>query len=247
MRAATSLAARAAKQQQQRGIPAARGCCNSAPPGACSSHKAASAAFSRPVNLRFRSTVTQRTVDIRGVLVRGSARNAPGKLGRAASRSHVGSCATRDQGYLHIQRAAFHDFFGGGGPGGGGGGGGDTEFYERLGVSKDASAKEIKTAFRKLAMKNHPDQGGDAETFTKIQEAYEVLSDEDKRRQYDQFGKAGVDGSFGQGGPGGFGGGQYEGFDVNDVFSQFFGGGTCCLHTENDTSVPCGSWFLRWL
>ena len=139
--------------------------------------------------------------------------------GLAAGRANRGAPS-----FIHVQKASFHDYFGGGAPGGGGG---DTEFYDTLGVSKDASEKEIKAAYRKLAMKNHPDQGGDAEKFTKIQEAYEVLGDKEKRQQYDQFGKAGVDGSFGEGGgPGGFDGG----FDMNDVFSQFFGGTCRSMH-----------------
>ncbi|MGN0194200.1 MAG: molecular chaperone DnaJ [Pseudoramibacter sp.] len=98
------------------------------------------------------------------------------------------------------------------------------DYYEVLGVDKNASADEIKKAYRKLAMKYHPDRNpGDKEAeekFKEINEAYEVLSDEDKRRNYDQFGHAGVDGQ----GFGGFGGGGsgFGGFD--DIFSDLFGG-----------------------
>lgn len=103
---------------------------------------------------------------------------------------------------------------------GGGSGGRDTKYYDLLGISSDADKKEIKKAFRKAAMKHHPDQGGDMDKFKEIKQAYEVLVDEQKRAAYDQFGEAGVDESAG-GGPGGFGGG---GMDPNDIFSQFFGG-----------------------
>lgn len=98
------------------------------------------------------------------------------------------------------------------------------DYYEVLGVDKNASADEIKKAYRKLAMKYHPDRNpGDKaaeEKFKDINEAYEVLSDEDKRRNYDQFGHAGVDG---QGfGTGGFSGSGFGGFE--DIFSDIFGG-----------------------
>ena len=101
------------------------------------------------------------------------------------------------------------------------------DYYEVLGVDKNASADEIKKAFRKLAMKYHPDRNpGNKEAeekFKEINEAYEVLSDEDKRRNYDQFGHAGVDGQGFGGFSGGSGFGGFGGFD--DIFSDLFGGG----------------------
>ena len=106
------------------------------------------------------------------------------------------------------------------------------DYYEVLGVEKGASADEIKKAYRKAAMKYHPDRNpGDKtaeEKFKECGEAYEVLSDEDKKARYDQYGHAGVDPNFGAGGYGGgnpFGGG-FGGFgDFGDIFSEFFGGG----------------------
>ena len=107
------------------------------------------------------------------------------------------------------------------------------DYYEILGVSKSASADEIKKAYRKLAIKYHPDKNpGDKsaeEKFKEAAEAYEVLSDADKKARYDQFGHAGVGGAAGGGYGGGFGGG---GMNMEDIFSQFgdifgghFGGG----------------------
>ncbi|WOO88953.1 molecular chaperone DnaJ [Mollicutes bacterium LVI A0078] len=97
------------------------------------------------------------------------------------------------------------------------------DFYDVLGVSKGADEKEIKKAFKGLARKYHPDVSKEEnaeEKFKEIQEAYAVLSDSNKRAQYDQFGHA----AFEQGGPGGgFGGAQ--GFDFGDIFSEIFGGG----------------------
>ncbi|MEK7070718.1 MAG: DnaJ domain-containing protein, partial [Patescibacteria group bacterium] len=66
------------------------------------------------------------------------------------------------------------------------------DYYEVLGIGKDASADEIKKAFRKLAVEHHPDQGGDEAKFKEANEAYEVLKDQSKRQRYDQFGHAGV-------------------------------------------------------
>ena len=105
------------------------------------------------------------------------------------------------------------------------------DYYEVLSVSKNASAADIKKAYRRLAMKHHPDRNagdgaGEAEAqFKEIKAAYEVLSDEQKRAAYDQFGHAGVDGSAGMGGgPGGFGGAGFS--DIfGDAFGDIFGGG----------------------
>jgi len=103
------------------------------------------------------------------------------------------------------------------------------DYYEVLGVSKDASASEIKSAFRQLAKKYHPDvsKEPDAEKkFKEVQEAYEVLGDENKRKQYDQFGHAAFEqGAGGFNGSGGFGGFDASGFDFGDIFDNIFGGG----------------------
>lgn len=106
----------------------------------------------------------------------------------------------------------------------------NQDFYETLGVSRSASDEEIKKAYRKLAMKYHPDRNpGDQaaeEKFKEVQKAYDVLSDAQKRSAYDQFGHAGVDPNMGGGFGGGFGGfGGAQGFDFGDIFSQMFGGG----------------------
>lgn len=105
----------------------------------------------------------------------------------------------------------------------------NTEFYDRLGVSKDASQDEIKKAYRKMSKKYHPDinkEPGAEEKYKEVQEAYEILGDEQKRAAYDQYGAAGANGGFG-GGTGGFdgfnGGAGFGGFE--DIFSSFFGGG----------------------
>lgn len=110
------------------------------------------------------------------------------------------------------------------------------DYYEILGISKNASDDEIKKAYRKAALKYHPDkEGGDETKFKEASEAYEILKDGSKRQRYDQFGHAGVGGNSGgaSGNPfGGFGGfsGQNVNFDFGeggfgDIFSQFFGGG----------------------
>lgn len=108
----------------------------------------------------------------------------------------------------------------GGGGGGGGGRGGpsgpvDNEgLYNLLGVSKTADENEIKKAYKKMALKHHPDKGGDIEKFKEISAAAEILCDSEKRKIYDQHGKEGLEG-------GGEGGGQ----SAEDIFSMFFGGG----------------------
>jgi curved DNA-binding protein len=113
------------------------------------------------------------------------------------------------------------------------------DYYEILGVNKSASKDEIKKAFYKLAHKHHPDKkGGDEKKFKEINEAYQVLSDDSKRSKYDQYG-AGFE-NMGAGGFGGqqsgFGGFDFSGFgqggvggmefDLNDIFADFFGGGS---------------------
>lgn len=114
------------------------------------------------------------------------------------------------------------------------------DYYEVLGVSKTASADEIKKAFRRLAVQHHPDkEGGNEEKFKEINEAYDVLKDAQKRQRYDQFGHAGVGGAAGGGNGGYAGGNPFEGFGgfggqninfdfgegLGDIFGQFFGGG----------------------
>src|SRR5210317_1241993 len=102
------------------------------------------------------------------------------------------------------------------------------DYYEVLGVSKSASADEIKKAYRRLAMKHHPDRNKDdgaasEKKFKEAKEAYEVLKDADKRAAYDRFGHDGLRG--GHGGPGGFGGAEGFGDIFGDVFGDIFGGG----------------------
>ena len=139
---------------------------------------------------------------------------------------------------------AFDEFFGRAGNGGPRASPGrDTEYYDTLGLSPGCSEADIKRAYRKRALQEHPDKGGDPEKFKKINEAYAVLSDEQKRAAYDRFGKAAVDGSSGAGMagggfpggmggafPGAFGGafgnafGGAGGVSPEDIFAQFFGG-----------------------
>ncbi len=110
-------------------------------------------------------------------------------------------------------------------------------YYEILGISKNASADDIRRAYRKLAGEHHPDRGGNADKFKELNEAYQVLSDTTKRGQYDQYGQtfdqASRQGGFGGGGGdpfagfdfgGGFGGQGGAEFDFGDIFSNIFGG-----------------------
>jgi len=119
------------------------------------------------------------------------------------------------------------------------------DYYEVLGVSKNAEASEIKKAYRKLALQYHPDKNpGNKEAeekFKEAAEAYDVLGNEEKRRRYDQFGHAGLGG-----GAGGFGG---AGMSMDDIFSQFgdifgsftgfggFGGGRHARHVNRGTNL----------
>src|SRR5512139_3364319 len=100
------------------------------------------------------------------------------------------------------------------------------DYYEVLGVARNASDEEIKKAYRKLAMKFHPDRNPDnkdaEEKFKEAKQAYEILSDADKRAAYDQFGHAGVDPQAGMGGGSGGGGGFSDAF--RGIFDEIFGG-----------------------
>ncbi len=101
-----------------------------------------------------------------------------------------------------------------------------TDYYEVLGVSRDASEEELKKSYRKLAMKWHPDRNPDnpqaEDKFKEAKEAYEVLTDANKRAAYDQYGHAGVDPSAGAAGGAGFGNFSET---FGDIFGDIFGGG----------------------
>lgn len=107
------------------------------------------------------------------------------------------------------------------------------DYYKILGIDKKASKEEVKKAFRKLAHQYHPDKGGDEKKFKEANEAYQILSDDKKRAEYDMYGSAGGGQGFGGGATGGHGGFDFSGFsggqgfdgiDLNDLFGDFFGG-----------------------
>src|SRR6184192_1863318 len=103
------------------------------------------------------------------------------------------------------------------------------DYYDILGVSKSATADEIKRAYRKAAMEHHPDKhGGDDAKFKELGEAYEALKDPQKRAAYDQYGHAGAQGNPFGGGQAGYGTGGFDfnggGFDFSDILNQFMGG-----------------------
>jgi len=125
-----------------------------------------------------------------------------------------------------------------------------NDFYKILGISKSASADEIKKAYRKLALEHHPDKGGDEVEFKKINEAYQTLSDAQKRAQYDQYGQTfsgnggGTGGYSAQGGPASgwdFGGGQgfefnFGGGGLGDIFGDFFSSAFATIQAEVEIS-----------
>lgn len=122
------------------------------------------------------------------------------------------------------------------------------DYYKILGVKKSASADEIKRAFRKLSHLHHPDKGGDSEKFKEINEAYQILSDQQKKAQYDQFGSTSFNGRQGGGGfdfsgfkSGGFNAGGFEfnfgGTNLNDIFDDFFGASMSTIQAEVQISV----------
>jgi len=122
----------------------------------------------------------------------------------------------------------------------------EEDYYSLLGLTKKATDDEIKRAFRKKAHEYHPDKGGDAEKFKKVNEAYQTLSDKEKRQQYDMFGAAGVRG----GGSGGYGGGGSDGFQdyggfgfnfgggLGDIFSDMFSAALSNIQAEVQISIP---------
>ena len=116
------------------------------------------------------------------------------------------------------------------------------DYYEVLGVDKSASEDEIKRAYKKMARKYHPDLNPDnkeaEEKFKEVNEAYEVLSDSDKKARYDQFGFAGVDSNYGAGAGGGaYGAGGFDFGDLGDIFGSFFGGGFGSAQRRNPNAL----------
>jgi molecular chaperone DnaJ len=115
------------------------------------------------------------------------------------------------------------------------------DYYADLGVDKNASEADIKKAYRKAAMNHHPDRGGDEKEFKKVNEAYETLSNKQKRAQYDQFGSDGpAAGGFGGGGFGGFDQGGFGNVDLGDIFESFFTGGGRQSQQGGRTETPRG-------
>ena len=125
----------------------------------------------------------------------------------------------------------------------------NKDYYEVLGVSKTASADDVKKAFRKLAHEHHPDKGGDAQKFKDVNEAYQVLGDPQKRAQYDKFGSAAFE-QGGMGGPGGFGGFDPSGFNVNvEDFGDIVPGkgSPVAAFTSGGPPIKIVPWFLTMI